>query len=661
MLVRRITLSNFRGAKSGTVLLDGHTLLVGGNSVGKSTICEALDLILGPERMFRRPVIDEFDFFHAHYVDGADLVEIQLEAVLVDLSATAVRRFGGHLRKWDAEKNDFADVDPDSIDEASQHEWALPVGFFGRFNPAEDDFEGGTFFMSPEPVVDDLALDEDILGGGRSVFSRDDKRHCGYLYLRPNRTGTRALSLQRGSLLDTIIRLESDTEEGVWEQLRADLIDVDLAKADSKLASILDGVEKRIAHFMSLALESKNVELHPSELTREHIREVLRVFIASQPGTFPVPFSRLSTGSLNLLVFALLTYIAELKGDSSVIFAIEEPEIALPPHAQRRLVDFATSRMGQAIVTSHSPYVLERFEPDRILVLQRDAAGALEGGPVGLPADFKMKRYRENRRQFAEAVLARAVLVVEGATEASLVPVAADVLEADPVSNYTHLDLAGVSVFNAGNDVSVPLYAPLFKALGKPVYGTHDTPSAPLPPDVEAKTGDFTIYRVIPHAGVESLLVTEMPQSVKRRFLTVAATRSDYPSECGTLGATPTDSDVDDLLLKVLKARKGAYSGFAADLVAEARGIPELPSSIVKLLIDIDVDLAQQVAAGTAPPAAAPAGDAETPEGGESLAPEPSAESPTSEAAPPSSAVEQHAEEDSAVESGGQDGTQSGG
>jgi putative ATP-dependent endonuclease of the OLD family len=589
--VHRITLTNFRGIKTGEILLDGHTLLVGGNSVGKSTICEALDLVLGPERMFRRPVVDEYDFFSADYLNDDEVVEIRIETVLIELSEAALRRFGGHLRKWDRTKNDFADVDPGAVDEEDEHEWSLPVAFFGRFNPAEDDFEGGTYFMSPEPVVDDLALEDTELGGGRAPFTREDKRHCGYLYLRPNRTGTRALSLQRGSLLDTIIRLESETEITLWEKLRGDLAGVDLSEEGSELAGILDGVENRISNFMSLGLPEENVRIYASDLTRENIREVLRVFISSQPGTFPVPLSRLSTGSLNLLVFALLTYIAELKGDSSVIFAIEEPEIALPPHAQRRLVDFATSRMGQAIVTSHSPYVLERFAPENILVLQRDAAGSLTGGPVSLPTDFKLKRYRENRRQFAEAVLARGVLVVEGATEASLIPVVADVIERDGAVDYTHLDLAGVSVFNAGNDVSVPLYAPLFKSLGKPSYGMHDTPNQPLSADLTAKASDFTIYRVIPYSGIEDLLVSEMPQGVKRRFLDKAAARDDYPVDCGVIANGTSDAEVDVLLKKVLKARKGAYAGYAADLVAEAGSAAELPSFLVTLLLDINQDL----------------------------------------------------------------------
>ena len=62
MRVRRITIENFRGVAHGVVDLPGHTLLVGGNNIGKSTVCEALDLVLGAERLFRRPIVDEHDF-----------------------------------------------------------------------------------------------------------------------------------------------------------------------------------------------------------------------------------------------------------------------------------------------------------------------------------------------------------------------------------------------------------------------------------------------------------------------------------------------------------------------------------------------------------------------------------------------------------------------
>ncbi len=591
MKVRRLTLQHFRGVSQGTVLLDGHSLLVGSNSVGKSTVCEALELLLGPERMFRRPVVDEYDFYGAQYqpVDGA-LPEIRLEAVLTDLSLAAERRFGPHLRRWSSQRNDFADLEPGSLEEADAGEWCLPVVFLGRFDPQEDDFFGGSFFAHPENVPDGLTEETSALGAGLQAFTREDKRHCGFLYLRPNRTGNRALTFQRGSLLDTIARLEAERTGPVWEKALTDIAAVAVAGDDSGFAKILSELTDRVDRFVGLsAAEPKPVDLQVSERTREHLREVLRLFIATQPGSHGVPFNRLSTGTLNLLVFALLTYIAELKGDHSVIFAMEEPEIALPPHAQRRLVDFVTKRMGQVIVTSHSPYVIEKFDHRSIVVLGRSADGELSSAPIALPGDFKAKRYRDNRRQFAEAVLARAVLVVEGDTEADLVPAVADVLEADPSVDYLHPDLAGVTVFNAQNDVSVPLFAPVFKALGKPVYGIHDTPVRPLAPDVSAKAADFTQYQVIPYKGIEDLLVKEIPAAVHRRFLTTVAGRDDYPDGCGRLRPDMDDGAVQAVTFEVLKARK-AY-GYGAALVAQCGGLAELPASIANLLMQIDSDL----------------------------------------------------------------------
>ena len=74
MRVRRLSISNFREVSTGAVDFTGHTLLVGGNNVGKSTVCEALDLVLGPERLFRRPVVDEHDFHVAAHAAGIEFI-----------------------------------------------------------------------------------------------------------------------------------------------------------------------------------------------------------------------------------------------------------------------------------------------------------------------------------------------------------------------------------------------------------------------------------------------------------------------------------------------------------------------------------------------------------------------------------------------------------
>lgn len=607
--VSRVQIKKFRGVSEGRVDFNGNALLVAGNSVGKSTICEALDLVLGPERMLRRPVIDEYDFFGANYQSvGDDAPQIEVEVVLVDLSHTAETRFSNHLRKWSEADRDFADQDPNAVDTADQNPWCLPLLFVGRFDPSEDDFEGNTFFAHPAPVIDDLSPESAALGEGRRIFGREDKRYCGYLYLRTNRTGTRALSFQRGSLLDTIVRLEDQATGELWERARTALAHLDLRDA-SKLDSVLEEVEQRVGRFM--ALDGDGVGLHPSDLTRESIRETLRVFVTASPGRHAVPFNRLSTGSLNLLVFALLTYIAELKGDDSVIFAMEEPEIALPPHAQRRLVDFVASRMGQAIVTSHSPYVIERFEPENILMLKRTDDGVLTSDQFDVRGLMKPKKVREERRQFADAILGRGVLVVEGGTEATVIPVVADIMEADQSITYTHLDLAGVSIYDAKSDGQVPGLAPVFKALGKRCYGLHDTPNGPFPATAATDALSFDKYLVIGHKSIEELLIAEMPERPKRAFLTRAATLPDYPVDAGYLPPSAGLAEVDALVESVLLKRKGAYYGYAAMLVAEAADASELPASYVKFLLDVDADMATigvpaAAAAAAPPPAATP-------------------------------------------------------
>ncbi|ACI91306.1 ATP-dependent endonuclease family protein [Afipia carboxidovorans OM5] len=588
MRVRRLKITNFRGISQGSVDFDGHTLLVGGNNIGKSTICEALDLVLGPERLFRRPVIDEHDFHCGKYLDddGAP-IEVRIEAILVDLSDEAKRRFCGHLRRWNDTACVFIDDADDALDHADAADamWALPLLFVGRYDRDEDDFIGNTFFDHPSKDVDPLDEETEIrLGQGRVPFTRMHKRLCGFVFLRTLRTGSRALSLQRGSLLDSVLKLGGTGAVEMWQDTLARLQSLDPAIGEiTQLKHIRDEIRARMGRFINLAPGDESTGFFASDLTREHLREVVRLFVAAQPGQHLVPFGRLGTGSINLLVFALLTFIAELKDKQSVIFAMEEPEIALPPHTQRRVTRFILAEMGQSIVTSHSPYVIEQFDPEQIVILNRNETGALTGQPINVDA-VKPKTFRTERRQFAEAILSRAVLVVEGSTEASLFPVASSIMEASLGADaYTHLDLAGVSIFNAGGDGSVPRHGSVFSALGKLSFGFYDKPNAALTPAATEKLKEYTQFWESPEKGIETVLVKQMPVAVVRRFLDEVKDRSDYPA-VGTYDPAAVDADVVALASKVLKARKGDAHGYAAMLVAQCQNADELPATIREIL-----------------------------------------------------------------------------
>lgn len=599
MQVRQLEIRNFRGISKGRVSFNGNTLLVGGNNVGKSTVCEALDLVLGPDRTFRHPVVDEHDFSYGQYLDQSDNpLEIRIDVVVVDLTDEAQRRFRRHLRRWDDVEGEFVDTGPGGAARADEDDvvWALPIVFLGRYDPNEDDFVGDTFFNHPIPSTDDLDDDQIMeLGQGRSQFTRSHKRLCGFIFLRTLRTGSRALSLQRGSLLDTILKLGGEGATAMWRETLSTLRCLDPAIGDiEQLESIRAGIQERLAMFVNLASSDDSAAFFASDLTREHVREVVRLFIATKPSEHLVPYSRQGTGSINLLVFALLTLIADLKGKHSVIFAMEEPEIALPPHTQRRVTRFVLNEMGQSIVTSHSPYVIEQFEPENIVILDRDQEGGLVARPIDI-RDIKRKAYRTERRQFAEAILSKAVLVVEGSTEAAVFVAASSALERFVPAQYMHFDLAGVTVFVADGEGDVPRYGPIFKALGKQSFAVVDKPNQPLGDEALKLLGKYDEYRISPEKGIERLIVDQTPVPVLRRFLDDVSTRSDYPNRAAPYSRDIADGSVREIAFKVLKDRKGEAWAYAAMVIEHCDAEDELPPFIFEILIAINKALLIQV------------------------------------------------------------------
>jgi len=249
--VRRLTIKNFRGIEQGVVNFSPHTLLVGGNNTGKSTVCEALDLVLGPERLFRRPVVDEHDFHKGLYLDkDGNPQQIEIEAVLIDLPEDLERKAFPRTRPWSESKDGFVDeagAKPEDTDDGDVCR-ALPVKFIGWYDRAEDDFVGDTFFSHPVEEVDEDHEDFGKPSAGLSKFSREWKRQCGFIYLRTLRTGRRALSLERGSLLDTILRLGDKGKESMWEDTVKRLRDF-----DPPIGTIpqLDEIRKQVRERMS--------------------------------------------------------------------------------------------------------------------------------------------------------------------------------------------------------------------------------------------------------------------------------------------------------------------------------------------------------------------------------------------------------------------------
>lgn len=404
MRVSRLQIENFRGIKKAELHFAGHTLLIGGNNVGKSTICEALDLVLGPDRLNRTPPVEEFDFRNAGYLneDGETPVPIRIEAVLVDLTDDIKKLCAANLEFWHkADKRLLGEGDIANADDPNV-ELCLRLITVAQYDIEEDQFFAKTIYGRS---------DDDDDADPRSIPTKV-KRAIGFLYLRTIRTGSRALSLERGTLLDNILRMK-EARKGMWESIRQRLATLDppIDADATELGPILDEIEARLAEYIAPGSEGRSTRLFVSQLTREHLRKTIAFFLTMGRGEEAVPFQQAGSGTLNTLLLALLTFIADLKKDN-VIFAMEEPEIALPPHTQRRIANYLLEETSQCFVTSHSPYVIERFEPDGILKLNRDEHGTLSGTAIKLPAGMKAKNYRQNfRRAIAEAMLGQGVIV----------------------------------------------------------------------------------------------------------------------------------------------------------------------------------------------------------------------------------------------------------
>ncbi|MGH6744889.1 ATP-dependent nuclease [Novosphingobium sp.] len=604
MKIYAVSIDNFRGISSTKLVLPDHAVLIGDNNTGKSSVLEAIDLALGPDRLSRRPPVDEHDFFEGNYlaaapavgekggepVEGADAhpgeaPKITVEVTIIGLSDEQEARFGEQVEWLNVATGDFfTDANPAGVD-AADIKAALRVTFIGAYDADEDDFTGNTFYS--RSLTD---------GDKPEPFSKKDKQHCGFLFLRSVRTGSRALSLEHGSLLDVILRLK-EIRPQMWEGTISTLSCFDVASDPALgISGVLDSIDKSLKKYVPREWGVKP-HLKVSNLTREHLRKVVTAFIATGDGSHAAPFFRQGTGTINMLVLAMLSQIAEDK--QNVIFAMEEVETAIPPYAQKRIVHELRKLAAQSIVTSHSPYVLEEFKLDEAVILSRDNAGKLSQAQIALPDSVKHKRYRQEfRTRFCEGLLSRRVLIAEGATEASAFPVAARRLSELNAATYTSIEALGICIIDAGTESQIADLAGLYKGLGKRTFGLCDKQTEPAKAAIEAQVEHLFMHD---EKGIEDLILKHTTQEALERFSDVL----DWPPHILSKYHDPKTN-----LIPALKEYFGWAKGNwgIADFLGQCSEA-EIPSWIRDACITLKA-ICDPPPAPDAPPApSAPAGD----------------------------------------------------
>jgi putative ATP-dependent endonuclease of the OLD family len=180
-----LRIENFRGIRTGRIRFGPHTVFVGPNNCGKTTIIEALALLFGRDRMVR--TLTEHDFFGGN---PQPVDRIRLIATIVGFEGDDPAEHGEWFRddrgvpKW---WNPVEGIVVATRDDAS---WPLScqVGFCARFDRAELEVETVRYFHDDD-TIGDVFVDETSVGvPGRLV------RDIGFFLIPASRTWDRVVS-----------------------------------------------------------------------------------------------------------------------------------------------------------------------------------------------------------------------------------------------------------------------------------------------------------------------------------------------------------------------------------------------------------------------------------------------------------------------------------
>lgn len=178
--------------------------------------------------------------------------------------------------------------------------------------------------------------------------------------------------------------------------------------------------------------------------------------------------------------------VSPRKQSDSVIFAMEEPELFLHPHAQRRLAaslrEIAETPEHQVFLCTHSTYFVDLEHYKEVAVITKDCPkkgscvrqctrDLFEGDDTRERKDrFHMARWINPDR--GELFFAQRVVFVEGETEKVILPYLAEKM---------HVFNPDISIIDCGSKHNLPLYIAIAEAFEIPYLVIHDEDPVPDP------------------------------------------------------------------------------------------------------------------------------------------------------------------------------------
>jgi putative ATP-dependent endonuclease of the OLD family len=392
MRLSRFTIANHAVLEDMDVEVRDHLCIVGANDVGKSTVLRLLNLLLGATVQQLYAALTPGDLR-----DGDEALVVSAD--LTDLSQEEAGSF------------------PYEVHFEGDEPARLSIELEIRVSEEDD----------KEVVIDRFFPD----AGTRRSPSRDQLEVIGWRYLPATRSTA------------------AHFMEGKNSPLRAMLNAVDLGTGSTALVSLMDTFHDDLEANPALTQLREEIAQHLSRsLPRTMDKDALALRTAVDPAEDPLQdvtlflredemLKSLDQQSDGLRQLMALTFF-DLAQQQANVVAVDEPEMHLHASSQRTVAGLLADSQQQRLVVTHSPYVIQKFEPKHVLVISHDRRAKQIAAQDFTAVD--KERVAWWTPQLLEALTARRVLIVEGLADRIVV-------EAAAAAKGISLDREGVTVF----------------------------------------------------------------------------------------------------------------------------------------------------------------------------------------------------------------------
>lgn len=414
MRVANLKIENFRGVRSGFIRFGKHPVLIGDNNTGKTTLIEALALLLGRDRLLRE--LTEHDFYGSN-PQPAD--RIKLVVTITDFpndepeDSSHWFREGRAVVKWLDEATGFAHPQRDN------QSWKLccQIAVQARFDHESLAVEMLRYFHDHDNPVDPFAEDTPAFVPGKLI------QEISFYLVRASRTWDKVFSWGNELFKRTVLAAAAQPATALLaerDRLRNPIQPIDL---DPGIQPLIQNLNRE------LALSFPNAPQVQLRLTGTDSRSVMEA-VSAHFGTadgISVPAGRQGSGLVSMQGLLLLIELGRARAlaGGEFLMALEEPEVHLPPAAQQRLVQRVQSLSTQTFVTTHSPLVASMADPTAVLILRKlngelSAEPFLEASLPALAPNWQRRFFQHSRVDVLSALMQPSLLVPEGKADFQL-------------------------------------------------------------------------------------------------------------------------------------------------------------------------------------------------------------------------------------------------